>query len=149
MIEVADQTFHLTPSQYTDTGPTSFSTDSISPGARQGGHWSVNFLSHWYDWTPKKSQRKRVSNPGSSTLEADVLATRPTRRSSLNKQAYTVSSVVSVSIEFVHVRWIAIQITVLKEGTDVVVKRDPALGVRGGGGRGRRGGGGEQNLVCD
>ena len=31
-IEVADQTFHLTQSQYTDTGPTSPSTDRITPG---------------------------------------------------------------------------------------------------------------------
>ena len=28
LIEVADQTFHLTQSQYTDTGPTSLSTDA-------------------------------------------------------------------------------------------------------------------------
>ena len=31
------------------------------------------FLSHWYDLTQKKSQRKRNSNPGSSALEADAL----------------------------------------------------------------------------
>ena len=31
--EVADQTFHLTQSQYTDTGPTSPSADPITPGA--------------------------------------------------------------------------------------------------------------------
>ena len=42
-IEVADQTFHLTQSQYTDTGPTSPSADPISPGAWQGSHWSANF----------------------------------------------------------------------------------------------------------
>ena len=42
-IEVADQTFHLTQSQYTDTGPTSLSTDPITPGAWQGSHWSANF----------------------------------------------------------------------------------------------------------
>ena len=42
-IEAADQTFHLTQSQYTDTGPTRHSTDSITPGAWQGGHWSVYF----------------------------------------------------------------------------------------------------------
>ena len=42
-IEVADQTFHLTQSQYTDTGPTSPSTDPITPGAWQGIHWSANF----------------------------------------------------------------------------------------------------------
>ena len=41
-IEVADQTFHLTQSQYTDTGPTSPSADPITPGAWQGSHWSVN-----------------------------------------------------------------------------------------------------------
>ena len=42
-IEVADQTFYLTQSQYTDTGPTSPSADNISPGAWQGSHWSANF----------------------------------------------------------------------------------------------------------
>ena len=42
-IEVADQTFHLTQSQYTDTRPTSPSTDPITPGAWQGSHWSANF----------------------------------------------------------------------------------------------------------
>ena len=42
-IEVADQTFYLTQSQYTDTGPTSPSADPITPGAWQGSHWSANF----------------------------------------------------------------------------------------------------------
>ena len=42
-IEVADQTFYLTQSQYTDTGPTSSSADPITPGAWQGSHWSANF----------------------------------------------------------------------------------------------------------
>ena len=42
-IEVADQMFYLTQSQYTDTGPTSPSADPISPGAWQGSHWSANF----------------------------------------------------------------------------------------------------------
>ena len=37
-IEVADQTFHLTQSQYTDTGPASPSTDPITPGAWQGSY---------------------------------------------------------------------------------------------------------------
>ena len=74
-IEVADQTFHLTQSQYTDTGPTSPSADPITPGAWQGSHWSANVdKSHWYDSTPKKSWRKRDSNPGSSALEADTLS---------------------------------------------------------------------------
>ena len=39
-IEVADPTFYLTQSQYTDTGPTSPSADPITPGAWQGSHWS-------------------------------------------------------------------------------------------------------------
>ena len=54
-IEVADQTFHFTQSQYTDTGPTSPSTDPITPDAWQGSHWSAKFLSHWYDSTPAQA----------------------------------------------------------------------------------------------
>ena len=42
-IDVADQTFYLTQSQYTDTGPTSPSAGPITPGAWQGSHWSANF----------------------------------------------------------------------------------------------------------
>ena len=42
-IEVADPTFYLTQSQYTDTGPTSSSTDPVTPGTWQGSHWSANF----------------------------------------------------------------------------------------------------------
>ena len=42
-IEVADQTFYLTQSQYIDTGPTSPSVDPITPGAWQGNLWSANF----------------------------------------------------------------------------------------------------------
>ena len=42
-IEIADQTFYLTQSQYTDPGQTSPSTDPIMPGAWQGSHWSANF----------------------------------------------------------------------------------------------------------
>ena len=42
-MEVADQTFYLTQSQYTDIGPTSPSADPIVPGTWQGSHWSANF----------------------------------------------------------------------------------------------------------
>ena len=42
-LEVADQTFYLTQSQYTDTGPTSLSAEAITPGAWHGSHWSANF----------------------------------------------------------------------------------------------------------
>ena len=37
-IEVADPTFCLTQSQYTDTGPTSPSSDPVTKGALQGSH---------------------------------------------------------------------------------------------------------------
>ena len=40
--EVADQTFYLTQSQDTDTGPTSPSADPVTPDAWQGSHWSAN-----------------------------------------------------------------------------------------------------------
>ena len=79
-IEVADQTFYLTQSQYTDNGPTSPSTDPITPGTWQGSHWSANFWVTRMTQPWKKSRRKRDSNPGSSALEADALTTRPTRR---------------------------------------------------------------------
>ena len=76
-IEVADPTFYLTQSQYTDTRPTSPSADPVTLGAWQG--------SHWYDSTPKKSRYKRDSNLGPCALEADALTTRPTRRSQVAK----------------------------------------------------------------
>ena len=40
-IEVVDHTIYLTQSLYTDTGPTSPSTDPITPGAWQGSRWSA------------------------------------------------------------------------------------------------------------
>ena len=43
-IEVADQTFSLTQSQCTCTGPTSPSADHITPGAWQVSHCSASFL---------------------------------------------------------------------------------------------------------
>ena len=42
-IEVADQIFYLTKSQYIDTRLTSPSTDPITQGVWQGSHWSANF----------------------------------------------------------------------------------------------------------
>ena len=59
-IEIADQTFHLTQSQYTDTGLTSPSADPITPGAWQGSHWSANF-----EVTGMTRPRK---NPGASGI---------------------------------------------------------------------------------
>ena len=85
-IEVADQTFHLTRSQYTDTGPTSPSADTLTPVAWQGSHWSANFEVTGITRPRKKSRRKRDPNPGSSALEADALTTTPTRRWLHNKE---------------------------------------------------------------
>ena len=42
-VEVADQTFYLTQSQYIDTGPTNPSANLTTPGAWQGNHWNTNF----------------------------------------------------------------------------------------------------------
>ena len=72
-IEVADQTFYLTQSQYTDTGPTSPSANPITRGAWQGSHWSANFWVTGMTRPPKKSRRQRDSNQGSSALKADAL----------------------------------------------------------------------------
>ena len=81
-IEVADQTFYLTQSQYTDTGPTSPTADPIVycqvPGRVATGVPIFKSLV-WLD--PEKARRKRDVNPGSFTLEADALTTRPMRRS--------------------------------------------------------------------
>ena len=59
-IEVADPTFYLTQSQYTDTGPTSASADPITPREWQGSHWSANF-----EVTGMTRPRK---NPGASGI---------------------------------------------------------------------------------
>ena len=67
-IEVADQTFHLTQSQYTDAGPTSPSTDPITPGAWQGSHWSANFLV-----TGMTRPRKKKKKPGASGIRTPDL----------------------------------------------------------------------------
>ena len=56
------------------------------------------FLSHWYDSTPKKSRRKRDSNPGSAALEVDALTTRPTRRCVVRGQQTTSHNSTFVSI---------------------------------------------------
>ena len=80
-IEPADPTFHLTQSQYTDTRLTSPSTDPIMPGAWQGRAGECQFLSHWYDSTWKDPIVSGIRTLGSSTLEANSLTTRPTRRS--------------------------------------------------------------------
>ena len=88
-IEVADQTFYLTQSQYTDTWPTSPSADPITPGAWQGSHWSANF-----EVTGMTRPRKNPDASGIRTrdLEADALATRPTKRSNSRRSSSSCSS---------------------------------------------------------
>ena len=63
-IKVADQTFHLTQSQYTDAGPTSPRADPIPPAPGRVATGVPIFKSL-----------------GSSALEADVVTTGQTRRS--------------------------------------------------------------------
>ena len=85
-IEAADQTFYLTQSQYTDTGPTSPSDDPITPGAWQGSHQSANFYV-----TGMTRPRKILAQAGfepwifRSRGGHDTLTTRPPRRSSQMK----------------------------------------------------------------
>ena len=52
-IEVADQTFYLTRSQYTETEPTSPSADPTTLGALQGSHWSANVSITGMTWPGK------------------------------------------------------------------------------------------------
>ena len=83
--EVADPTFRLTQSQYTHTGPTSPSADPIPPGAWQGSHWSANFEVTGMTRPRKNPGASGIRTPGSSALGANVLTTRPTRRSRREK----------------------------------------------------------------
>ena len=71
-IEVADQTFYLTQSQYTDTGPTSPSADPISPGTWQGSHWSAHFLV-----TGMTQPRKNPGASGIRTWDLPLLRRTP------------------------------------------------------------------------
>ena len=75
-LEVADQTLRLIQSQYTDTGPTSSSTDLITPGAWQDSHWSAKFFSYWYDSTRKRDWKSRIflSRGGRLNHEANEAA---------------------------------------------------------------------------
>ena len=79
-IRAADQTFYLTQSQYTDTGPTSPSADPITPGAWQGRHWSANFLVPGMTRPRKKIPSQVGFEPGIFRSRGGRLTTRPTRR---------------------------------------------------------------------
>ena len=81
-IEVADQTFYLTQSQYTDTGPTSPSADPITPGAVQGSHWSANFEVTGMT-RPRKIPAQAGFEPGIFRSRGGHFTTWPTRRSAV------------------------------------------------------------------
>ena len=87
-IEAADQTFHLTQSQYTDTGPTGPSTVPISPFPWQGSHWSANFeVTGMTRSTPEKIPAQAGFEPGDLPLSRRTsLTTRPTRRCKKGKE---------------------------------------------------------------
>ena len=71
-VEVADQTLHLTQSQYTDTGPTSPSTDPTTPGAWQASHWSANF-----EVTGMTRPRKNPAASGNRTQDLPLSRRTP------------------------------------------------------------------------
>ena len=79
-IEVADQTFHLTQSQYTDIGPTSPIADPITPGAWQGSYWSADLKSLvWLD--PEKIPVQAGFEPDIFRSRGGRLTARPKSRS--------------------------------------------------------------------
>ena len=96
-IEVADQTFYLTQSQYTDTGPTIPSADPIMPGPWQDSHWSANFEVTGMT-RPGKILSQAGSNPRSSVPEADALTIRTMRRSVKNWRIMPLSIIITFSI---------------------------------------------------
>ena len=54
--EIADETFYLILSQYSDTGLASSSTDPTAPGAWQASHWRANFkLLVWFENIPAQA----------------------------------------------------------------------------------------------
>ena len=72
--KVADQTFYLTQSQYTDTRPTSPSTDPIMAGAWQDRNWRANFSVIGMT-RPPKILHKWESNSISAALKPGALTT--------------------------------------------------------------------------
>ena len=79
-IEVADSTFYLTQSQYTDTGPTSPSADPITPSAWQGSHWSANFEVTGIMTRPGKIPSQAGFDLQTLRFQGDALTTWPRRR---------------------------------------------------------------------
>ena len=82
-VEVADPTFYLTQSQYTDTGPTSPSADPIMRGAWQGSHWSANF--------EVTSMTRPGKIPSQAGFEARIFRSRGGRLKPLSQRGGTSS----------------------------------------------------------
>ena len=89
--EAADRTFYLTQSQYTDTGPTSPSTDPITPGVWQGSHWSANF------WVTGMTRPGKIPSPAG--FEPEILRSRGGRLNHYANEAVGVKR-----------RWVCLQV---------------------------------------
>ena len=72
------QTFYLTQSQHTDTGPASPSVNPIPSGAWHSSHWSTIFLSHLNGSTLKETHGKFENQTQVCSCRGGC--TRPTRR---------------------------------------------------------------------
>ena len=79
-IEVADPTFYLTQSQYTDTGLTSPSADPITPGAWQGSRVATGVPIFE---SLEKIPSQAGFEPGIFRTRGGRLTARPTRQSPL------------------------------------------------------------------
>ena len=66
--EVEDQSFYLSQSQYTDTGPTGLSADPIMPGGWCGSYWSTKFYV-----TIMNRPGKKVRGESGNRTHADTL----------------------------------------------------------------------------
>ena len=78
--EVADQTCHLTQSQYTDTRSANLSAYPTSADACQGRLWIINFKVTGMTRPGKIPEGKAGIEPSPPALKADALTTRPARR---------------------------------------------------------------------
>ena len=75
-IEGVDQTFYLTQSQYTDTGPTSLSADRITPGARRvatGLSIFNSLVKRTWSSSNRKSKTRRQEEGQAGEKEEEVV----------------------------------------------------------------------------
>ena len=79
-IEAADQTYYLTQSRHTDTGPTSPSTAPVASGAWKGIVTGLPILSYWHNSTRKNPHDESGIRTQVCRSRGGHLATTPTRR---------------------------------------------------------------------